>query len=115
MNMMSIERIPPFEQSKDDKSEKGFRDALIMFTILDKIKGRPGDFSLVVTNDVLLTRGLNVHSDEFKTNITVVRNLDQAIVHIDARSMRGVGTICARKAKPRKQSWRSTPRKSLIK
>jgi PIN domain len=26
---MSVERIPPFEQSKDDKSEKGFRDALI--------------------------------------------------------------------------------------
>jgi hypothetical protein len=82
---MSMDRVPPFEQSKDDKSEKGFRDALIMFSILENIKGRPEDFSLVVTNDGLLTKGLNIHADEFKTKLTVVPNLDEAIAHIDAR------------------------------
>ena len=82
---MAIDRIPPFEQSKDDKTEKGFRDALIMFTILMNIQGQPEDFSLVVSNDVLLTRGLNNHVEEFMTNLTVVPTLDDAIAHIDAR------------------------------
>jgi hypothetical protein len=82
---MSIERIPPFEQSKDDKSEKGFRDALIMFTILTHIKKRPNDYSLVVTNDVLLAEGLTNHADEFETALTIVSNLDAANAHIAAR------------------------------
>src|SRR6266481_2549636 len=82
---MSMDRIPPFEQSKDDKSEKGFRDALIMFTILTNIKERPEDYSLVVTNDGLLAKGLTNQIDEFQTNLSIVPNLDEAIVHIDAR------------------------------
>jgi len=82
---MSMERVPPFEQSKDDKTEKGFRDALIMFTILTNIKERPEDHSLVVTNDGLLAKGLTNHTDEFKTALTIVSNLDEAIAHIDAR------------------------------
>jgi hypothetical protein len=56
-----------------------------MFTIFENIKGRPKDFSLVVTNDVLLTKGLNKHAQEFVTNVTTVSNLDEAITHIDAR------------------------------
>lgn len=82
---MSIDRIAPFEKSKDDKSEKGFRDALIMFTILESIRERPEDFSLVVSNDALLTEGLTNYVDEYKSNLTVVPSLDDAIAHIDAR------------------------------
>jgi hypothetical protein len=82
---MSMDRVPPFEQSKDDKTEKGFRDALIMFTILTSIRGRPEDFSLVITNDGLLAKGLTAHADEFKTALTTVASLDDAITHIDAR------------------------------
>jgi hypothetical protein len=82
---MSIDRVAPFEQSKDDKTEKGFRDALIMFTILTNINERPGDSSLVVTNDRLLAEGLTKHADEFKTALTIVSDLDEAITHIDAR------------------------------
>lgn len=82
---MSIERTAPFEKSKDDKSEKGFRDALIMFTILENIKERPEDFSVVVCNDGLLTEGLTNHIREYKTDLTIVPNLDEAIAHIDAR------------------------------
>jgi hypothetical protein len=82
---MSIERIPPFEESKNDKTEKGFRDALTMFTILENIKGRPEDFALVITSDKLLTKGLNHYAREFEAVLTIVPNLDEAIVHIDAR------------------------------
>src|SRR5258708_1374257 len=82
---MSMDRVPPFEQSKDDKTEKGFRDALIMFTILTNIKGHPEDFSLIVTNDGLMAKGLENHVDEFTTNLTIDPTLDDAIVHIDAR------------------------------
>jgi hypothetical protein len=82
---MSIERIPPFEDSREDKSEKGFRDALILFTILENIRGRPEDHSLVVTNDRRMAEGLNRHAAEFKTELAVVSTLDEAITHIDAR------------------------------
>lgn len=82
---MSIERIPPFEGSREDKSEKGFRDALIMFTILENIRGRPEDYSLVVTNDRRMSEGLDRHAAEFKTELAVVSTLDEAITHIDAR------------------------------
>jgi hypothetical protein len=82
---MSIDRVVPFEQSKDDKTEKGFRDALIMFTILTNITDQPGDSSLVVTNDGLLAKGLTKHADEFKTALAIVSDLDEAITHIDAR------------------------------
>jgi hypothetical protein len=53
---MSIERTSPFEGPRVDKSEKGFRDALIMFTISEDIKRRPEDSSLVVTQDELLRK-----------------------------------------------------------
>jgi len=82
---MAIDRVPPFEQSKDDKTEKGFRDALIMFTILATIEGRPEDHSLVITQDALLTKGLKHHEDEFKTVVTTASNLDEANAHIEAR------------------------------
>lgn len=82
---MSINRIPPFETSPDDKTEKGFRDSLIMFSILESIKGRPEDFALVVTNDVLMTKGLQIHADEFRTTVEIVSNLDDANKHIEAR------------------------------
>lgn len=82
---MSIERIPPFEKSRGDKTEKGFRDSLIMFTILESIRGRPGDYSLIVTKDDLLSEGLAIHAAEFKTELAVVSDLDAAIAHIDAR------------------------------
>lgn len=50
---MSIETIPPFE----DSHEKGFRDSLIMFSVLEAIKGQPEKNALLVTNDKLLTEG----------------------------------------------------------
>jgi hypothetical protein len=82
---MSIERTPPFEGSRGDKSEKGFRDALIMFTILENIKRRPEDACLVVTKDELLREGLDLFASEFETTVTVVPDLDQAVAHIDSR------------------------------
>jgi hypothetical protein len=81
---MSIRRIAPFEESKQAKSEKGFRDALIMFTILENIQGHPEYESLVITNDGLLEKGLYQHVSEFETALTVVPNVEAAVKHIDA-------------------------------
>jgi hypothetical protein len=82
---MSIERIPPFEKSKEDKTEKGFRDSLIMFTILENIQGRPEDHALVITEDQRLTEGLVSHAEQFKTELSVVPSLDEAVAYIEAR------------------------------
>jgi PIN domain len=82
---MSIERIPPFEKSREDKSEKGFRDSLIMFTILESIKGKTEDHALVITEDQRLTEGLISHAEQFQTELSVVPSLDDAVAHIEAR------------------------------
>jgi hypothetical protein len=82
---MSIDRLPPFEPSKDNKSEKGFRDALIMFTVLENIRKRPEDFALVITKDTLLAKGLAACEAEFETKVSVVATLDEALEYIDAR------------------------------
>ena len=44
---MSIDKIRPFEE----KGEKGFRDSVILFTILDCAKKLPAGFHLLVTED----------------------------------------------------------------
>ncbi len=80
---MSIDRTAPFEQSKDDKTEKGFRDALILFSILEEICCNFGCEALVVTNDRLIEKGLNDHAAEYEATVTVVRSLDEAAKRIE--------------------------------
>jgi hypothetical protein len=75
---MSIETIPPFE----DSHEKGFRDSLIMFSILEAIKGQPEENALLVTNDKLLTEGILAREKEYGTSIKVVADINNAVVYI---------------------------------
>jgi hypothetical protein len=75
---MSIETIPPFEESH----EKGFRDSLIMFSILEVIKGQPEKNALLVTNDKLLTEGILAREKEYGTSVKVVADMNSAVVHI---------------------------------
>ncbi|MGB8476650.1 MAG: PIN domain-containing protein, partial [Candidatus Acidiferrum sp.] len=75
---MSIETIPPFE----DSHEKGFRDSLIMFSILEAIKGQPEKNALLVTNDKLLTEGILASEKEYGTSINVVADTNTAVVYI---------------------------------
>jgi len=79
---MAIGRIAPFEEAKADKTEKGFRDALIMFTILNEISSKPDCQTLVVTKDALLGKGLTKHCAEFETELSVVASLDEAVTYI---------------------------------
>jgi hypothetical protein len=72
--MMSIDCTPPFEESK----EKGFRDSLIMFSILEVIRGRPEDNALIITNDKLLARGFELHAEEYKTRLRIATTFDEA-------------------------------------
>jgi hypothetical protein len=49
---MAVEKIPPFEIKK----EKGFRDAAIMFTIMDFAKSfKDGGLHLIISNDKVFT------------------------------------------------------------
>ncbi len=47
---MSIDCVAPFEES----NEKGFRDSVIMFTVLSTVRGRPEDNCMVITADKLM-------------------------------------------------------------
>lgn len=86
---MSIDGVPPFEKPRESlnerSSEKGFRDALIMFTILDAVRGVPDVNALVVTDDGLLAEGFRIHSEEFKTVVNCVSNISLANKFIQER------------------------------
>jgi hypothetical protein len=71
--MMSIDCTPPFEESK----EKGFRDSLIMFSILEVIRGRPEDNALIITNDKLLARGFELHAEEYQTRLRIASTFNE--------------------------------------
>lgn len=80
---MSIEGIPPFDQLSDKpgerSSEKGFRDALIMFNVLMHLKEEaPNSAAIVVTNDSRLSKGFEQHADEFAAVVDCVEKLEDA-------------------------------------
>ncbi len=68
---MSIKNIPPFE----DSHEKGFRDSLIMFSVLEAIKDHPEKNALLVTDDKLLTQGILGRQEEYRSVIRVVGDI----------------------------------------
>ncbi len=75
---MSIENDPPFEESH----EKGFRDSLIMFSILEAIKGRPDLNAFVVSEDKLFTKGILAKQSEFGTVVNVVGDIEKVNIHM---------------------------------
>jgi hypothetical protein len=83
---MSLDCVPPFEDSQseggDKTKEKGFRDALIMFTVLENIRNRPTDNALIVTRDKRLGDGLKRLLSEYQTRLDVVDTLDDAIAFV---------------------------------
>ena len=86
---MSLANDPPFEDSQSDSGEKtkekGFRDALIMFTILADIEDRQQDNALIITGDKRLTDGFQSQASRYRTKLDVVPTLQEATSHIDAR------------------------------
>jgi hypothetical protein len=79
---MSIECIRPFEDAEDESKEKGFRDSLIMFSILESLRHRPDECAIVITQDQLLAEAFNCHATEYGANLVVVRTLDEATTYI---------------------------------
>jgi hypothetical protein len=79
---MSIECTRPFEEAEDESKEKGFRDSLIMFSILESVRDRSGECALVITQDKLLAEAFNSHATEYGVNLVVARTLDEATTYI---------------------------------
>ena len=75
---MSIENLPPFEETH----EKGFRDSLIMFSILETIKNHPERNALVVCADKRLGEGLLARQAEYGTVVNVFQDIGMANAHI---------------------------------
>jgi hypothetical protein len=84
---MSIGCVPPFEDSESERGEKtkekGFRDSLIMFTVLEGIRNRPQDNALIITGDRRLREGFQRLVGEYETRLDIVASLDEALSHID--------------------------------
>jgi hypothetical protein len=75
---MSIGNVPPFEHSH----EKGFRDSLIMFSILEEIKGRPDLNAFIISEDKLFTKGILAKQSEYGTVVNVVEDIEKVNIHI---------------------------------
>jgi hypothetical protein len=101
---MSIGRVAPFEESKKDESEKGFRDSLIMFSILEEIRNKPELCTLVITGDKLLTKGLHNHESEFGTKVNIVASFDEAREYIDKRVSQAVRSYLAKQSELAKET-----------
>lgn len=82
---MSIECIPPFEEPETKTKEKGFRDSLIMFTILENIRGRSIDNSVLITGDKLLTKGCSRFLKSYSTSLFFTTDFKEAREHIYGR------------------------------
>jgi predicted nucleic acid-binding protein len=69
-------RLPPFE---DSSKEKGFRDSLILETVMQLIAKSPSSASIcrviLITNDNLLTEAFNLRTVG-KTNVRVLSSID---------------------------------------
>jgi hypothetical protein len=79
---MSIECIPPFEEADDESKEKGFRDSLIMFSILESLRSHAGERALVVSADALLGRAFELHVDEYGVDLRIVKSIDEATTYV---------------------------------
>lgn len=79
---MSVERVPPFQES----GEKGFRDALVMFSCLDHVRGQPELNALLITDDQKLAEGVGEHLAEFATKVDVVPSLSAGVKWMLARA-----------------------------
>jgi hypothetical protein len=81
---MSLAGDPPFEYSQSESAEKtkekGFRDATIMFTMLESIRGQ--DDVVIVTGDGLLKRGIEQRAKEYQTNPRIVANIAAAVAAV---------------------------------
>jgi hypothetical protein len=86
---MSIECVPPFEDSQSDAGEKtkekGFRDALIMFTVLENIRNHPEYYTLIVTDDKRLGEGFRRLTSEYSTQLEIASNIEAAISHCHSK------------------------------
>jgi hypothetical protein len=78
---MSLAGEPPFECAENEAGEKtkekGFRDAAIMFTILESIRGQ--DDVVIVTADGPLKRGIEQRANEYNTKLLVVAKIADAV------------------------------------
>jgi len=75
---MSMDNVPPFEESH----EKGFRDSLIMFSILAAIKDRPEINAMLVSDDKLLAEAIQSRQNGYGTSVMVVEQIGDALKHI---------------------------------
>jgi hypothetical protein len=76
---MSIDCVPPFEGRDAKSKEKGFRDSLIMFTVLENTRDSSGMETILVTGDILLEEGISLHQQEFNTTIRVYADIASAV------------------------------------
>ena len=79
---MSIDCVPPFEEAEDESKEKGFRDSLIMFSILESLRGRSSERAIVVTKDKLLAGAFQSHAPEFEADLMTFGTIDEATAYV---------------------------------
>jgi hypothetical protein len=66
---LALDKKPPFEDK--DKSDKGFKDALIYFSVLEYLQETPNKKVFVCVKDERLKEAFNEHDDIIPFNLFV--------------------------------------------
>lgn len=92
---MSIDKVRPFEE----KGEKGFRDSVILFTILEYAKKLSAGFHLLVTKDKIFDHA-DIHqvASDYKIKLIVVDSIQAAIDELEKFISKVIKEIYAKRA-----------------
>jgi PIN domain len=83
---MSLSQRPPFEQALDSSKrprDRGFRDALIMFSVLEDIRAHSVRSAIVITQDGLLAKAFDENTEASCAALILKSSLDEATAYLN--------------------------------
>lgn len=81
----AVWRKPPFEGNPDSKTEKGFRDAVFVQTVIAAVKKDPAASWCILTNDALAYQRLGTEAKVTFPSLSLFRTTEEFLGHVELR------------------------------
>ncbi len=93
---MALKKVPPFET----EGRKGFRDTIILLSILEHAKKTPGSLNIFITNDgIFYSSEVELMIKSYNVQLKITESISQAISEIDKTLDEAVQAIIEEKEK----------------